>query len=65
MTPKVVQAFVSRHSIACLVKYCIQIIYANNFYFIFFNLSYDQWGPPIDATYSDPILITLILSFIQ
>ena len=27
--PKSFQVFVSRHSIVCLVKYCIQIIYTN------------------------------------
>ena len=30
----------------------------------FVSLSYDQWGPA-HSSYSDPILITLILSFIQ
>ena len=55
-----------QQALHCLLsKYCIQIIYANKYlFFIFFYLSSDQWGPA-HWSYSDPILITLILSFIQ
>ena len=45
-----------------LTEYCIQIIMLINK--LYFLICHDQWGPA-HSSYSDPILMTLILSFIQ